>query len=201
MGKINKKLYVDNLFSQKRNGEHQNLLIEKLLDGGMLDKFGVTTSMQIHDEICFELEEKNLKPLMDTCLKVQEETMAELNKTVVEKLETAIETGTERPLCWVRKADLRELIRNYKKLKSVAEAQIVEKQGKTYVIRGSENTFEKVVSEDEINHIAKDIWDHPSKYSDYVDGSDSSFYEFTKYLYIYCPDGTEIRLADFVNKL
>lgn len=66
-------------------------------------------------------------------------------------------------------------------------------------IRGTEIGFEKDVPEDQILEVAQDIWDHPSKYSDYKDGSDASFYSFIKYLWITYPDGHEVRLDSIVN--
>ena len=67
------------------------------------------------------------------------------------------------------------------------------------VIRGSEIEFEMEVGIEGLRELALDIWFHSSKYSDHADGSESSFYSFTKFLDIYWPDGREERLSDFAQ--
>lgn len=67
------------------------------------------------------------------------------------------------------------------------------------IITGSEISFTKEVPLSQIKEVAQDIWDNPSKYSDYKDGSDQSYYGFLKYLWIEFPDGGEARLASYVS--
>jgi hypothetical protein len=45
----------------------------------------------------------------------------------------------------------------------------------------------------------QDIWDHPSKYSDYQDRSEDAYYRFLKFLWVRYPEGKEVRLGDLVN--
>lgn len=70
------------------------------------------------------------------------------------------------------------------------------------IIKGCDeaSNFRKVVNLNEVEAVAKDIWNNPDKYSDYKKGSEASYYHFLKYLDIEYPDGTEKRLADVLNK-
>lgn len=81
-----------------------------------------------------------------------------------------------------------------------AWAEIKPPDPETCTIFGSEVSFELKVAESEIRSVTKDIWDHSSKYSDYKDNSEDSYYKFTRCLWIRFPDGREVRLADFVNE-
>jgi hypothetical protein len=71
---------------------------------------------------------------------------------------------------------------------------------KIYGVEGAEG-FEREYYEYELEKWAKDIWEHPSKYSDYTDGTGEAYYNFLKYLWIKYPDGTDERLDTFVNKI
>ena len=65
-------------------------------------------------------------------------------------------------------------------------------------IHGVEIEFEKFVAPEDIEKICQNIWDHPEKYSEYQEGSESAYYNFLKFLWVEFPDGTEKRLADIV---
>ncbi len=65
-------------------------------------------------------------------------------------------------------------------------------------ITGSEISFELIVPLTDICKVAKDIWNHPSTYSDHKDGSEDSYYSFLKFLWIEFPDGYEEQLARFI---
>ena len=67
-------------------------------------------------------------------------------------------------------------------------------------IFGSEINFDKHVPESEIVKVCQDIWDNPSKYSDYKNDSAEVYYYFLKYLWVKYPDGKEIRLAEIANR-
>jgi hypothetical protein len=54
---------------------------------------------------------------------------------------------------------------------------------------------------DNVESVCQDIWNHPSKYSEYQDNTDEAYYEFLKFLWVRFPDGTEERLADCVLNL
>ena len=79
---------------------------------------------------------------------------------------------------------------------SIAPVEQVETQ---CVIFGSEIDFEMTVSESELKDTAQQIWDHPSTYCQVTDGSEESYYQFLKYLWIKYPDGREDRLADVIK--
>lgn len=49
-------------------------------------------------------------------------------------------------------------------------------------IYGSEIDFSLFVRPDKIKSVCQEIWDHPSKYSDYQDNSDRAYYNFLKFL-------------------
>lgn len=66
-------------------------------------------------------------------------------------------------------------------------------------ITGSEITFNMTVPLDKINEVSADIYEHPSKFSDYSDNSDSSYYKFLKFLWITFPNGQEEQLVEFVD--
>ena len=68
------------------------------------------------------------------------------------------------------------------------------------IIEGSEISFHLEVPVEEIREKCQDIWDHSSKYSDYVDNSESSYYSFSKYLDVKFPNGEYVRLSDLVNE-
>ncbi len=74
------------------------------------------------------------------------------------------------------------------------------KLGPLCLVRAAEIVFELDIPMSEIRVVAKDIYDHPSQYSDYSDDSEASYYNFLKYLYITFPDGKEERLVDFIEK-
>lgn len=48
---------------------------------------------------------------------------------------------------------------------------------------------------------AINIWQRPSVYSDYIDGSEDAYYKFTKFLWIKYSNGTEVTLSAYVNSL
>ena len=66
-------------------------------------------------------------------------------------------------------------------------------------IFGSEIEFRKYCLESDLPEVTKHIWDHPSEYSDYKDGSEKAWSEFIKYLWIKFPNNREIRFSEFVE--
>lgn len=77
--------------------------------------------------------------------------------------------------------------------------KITNQSSNKILITGSEISFNLEVEECDIKTKAMHIWNHPSKYSDYNDGSEKAYYSFLKFLWIKYPDGKEIQLARFVN--
>lgn len=53
--------------------------------------------------------------------------------------------------------------------------------------------------QEEITKIAKNIWNNPSKYSEFEDNSEDAYYKFLKFLWIDFPDDQRKRLADIVD--
>jgi len=68
-----------------------------------------------------------------------------------------------------------------------------------YHIFGSEISFERFCSNSsELLNLCKDIWKHPSKYSDYKDGTEDAYYKFLRFLWVKFPNGDEKQLAKIV---
>lgn len=66
------------------------------------------------------------------------------------------------------------------------------------MIKGSEVDFNVLVEINNLPYRVKHIWDNPSQYSDYQDGSEDAYYNFLKYLWIIFPDGKEMQLAQYI---
>lgn len=66
------------------------------------------------------------------------------------------------------------------------------------MIKGSEIDFKVLVEINNLPYRAKHIWDNPSQYSDWDDGSENAYYKFLKFLWIVFPNGEEIQLAQYV---
>ena len=65
----------------------------------------------------------------------------------------------------------------------------------------SAEIFKKECKESELISLCCDIWNHPSKYSDYKDGSEAAYYSFTKYLWVRYPDGRpDVHLVDIAKQ-
>jgi len=69
------------------------------------------------------------------------------------------------------------------------------------LIRGSEVNFNVLVEFNNLRYRAQHIWDNPSQYSDYPDGSDDAYYNFLKYLWVVFPDGKQVQLAEYIDKM
>lgn len=69
----------------------------------------------------------------------------------------------------------------------------------TVMIKGSEVPFSVLVDRDNLPYRAQHIWDNPSQYSNYEDGSEDAYYKFLKFLWVIFPDGRQVQLAEYVN--
>ncbi|MGW8300444.1 MAG: hypothetical protein ACWGNO_00165 [Desulfobacterales bacterium] len=69
------------------------------------------------------------------------------------------------------------------------------------LIKGTYVDFNLSIEINNLPYRAQHIWDNPSQYSDYPDGSEDAYYNFLKYLWIIFPDGKEVQLAEYIEKI
>lgn len=74
-------------------------------------------------------------------------------------------------------------------------SRLSEKEVRIYKCDGG---FELRVPEKEYKEKIQDMWDNPSKYCEYANGSDHAYYGFLKFIYVSI-DGKELRLVDIVE--
>jgi len=78
------------------------------------------------------------------------------------------------------------------------EIRPIKKQNECQIF-GSEITFEKIVSMDQVKDVCRDIWEYPNEYFD-CGGNVDAYYSFLKFLWVKFPDGSEKRLVDFIEE-
>jgi len=64
-----------------------------------------------------------------------------------------------------------------------------------------QKTFEKIVVDiKDVKAKCFDIWENVSNYSEYKNGSEEAFYEFSKFLWVKFPNGSEERLSALAHE-